>query len=90
LREGRHDEARAWFARAAALAPDQRGKWDSLARTAQFWGALARGREAAAAGRPRDAEQAARAALAMQPGSPDATLQLADALLAQHDWARAE
>ncbi|AXF20308.1 cellulose biosynthesis protein [Burkholderia pyrrocinia] len=90
LREGRHDDARALFARAATLATDQRGKWQSLARTAQFWGLLAQGRAAAAAGRPQDAERAARAALAMQPGSPDAKLQLADALLAQRDWTRAE
>ncbi|WP_176076958.1 cellulose synthase subunit BcsC-related outer membrane protein [Burkholderia dolosa] len=90
LREGRHDEARALFARAAALSTDQRGKWQSLARTAQFWGLLAQGRAAAAAGRPQDAERAARAALALQPGNADAKLQLADALLAQRDWARAE
>ncbi|WP_321927098.1 cellulose synthase subunit BcsC-related outer membrane protein [Burkholderia sp. BCC1998] len=90
LREGRHDEARALFTRAAALSTDQRGKWQSLARTAQFWGLLAQGRAAASAGRPQDAERAARAALAMQPDSPDAKLQLADALLAQRDWARAE
>ncbi|KUY80833.1 cellulose synthase subunit BcsC-related outer membrane protein [Burkholderia sp. RF4-BP95] len=90
LREGRHDEARALFTRAAALSTDQRGKWQSLARTAQFWGLIAQGRAAASAGRPQDAERAARAALAMQPDSPDAKLQLADALLAQRDWARAE
>ncbi|RQR35208.1 MULTISPECIES: cellulose synthase subunit BcsC-related outer membrane protein [unclassified Burkholderia] len=90
LREGRHDEARALFTRAAALSADQRGKWQGLARTAQFWGRLAQGRAAASAGRPQDAERAARAALAMQPGSLDAKLQLADALLAQRDWARAE
>ncbi|MCA8406688.1 BCSC C-terminal domain-containing protein [Burkholderia cenocepacia] len=90
LREGRHDEARALFARAATRATDQRGKWQGLARTAQFWGLLAQGREAASAGRPRDAERAARAALAMQPDNPDVKLQLADALLAQRDWAQAE
>ncbi|MGN7983998.1 cellulose synthase subunit BcsC-related outer membrane protein [Burkholderia sp. 22313] len=90
LREGRHDEARALFTRAAAVSTDQRGKWQGLARTAQFWGLLAQGRAAASAGRPQEAERAARAALAMQPDSPDATLQLADALLAQRDWARAE
>ncbi|WP_321804948.1 cellulose synthase subunit BcsC-related outer membrane protein [Burkholderia sp. BCC1993] len=90
LREGRHDEARALFTRAASLSTEQRGKWQSLARTAQFWGLLAQGRAAASAGRPQDAERAARAALAMQPDSPDAKLQLADALLAQRDWARAE
>lgn len=38
LREGRHDEARALFTRAAARSTDQRGKWQGLARTAQFWG----------------------------------------------------
>ncbi|CAN0619835.1 cellulose synthase operon protein C [Burkholderia multivorans] len=90
LREGRHDEARALFVRAAALAPDQHAKWDSLSRTAQFWGTLARGRAAAAAGHPQDAEREARAALAMQPDSPDAKLQLADALLAQRNWPAAE
>ncbi|WP_261538299.1 cellulose synthase subunit BcsC-related outer membrane protein [Burkholderia multivorans] len=90
LREGRHDEARALFTRAASLATDQRGKWQSLARTAQFWGLLAQGRAAASAGLAAQAERAARAALAMQPDSADAKLQLADALLAQRDWARAE
>nr|WP_249201249.1 cellulose synthase subunit BcsC-related outer membrane protein [Burkholderia cenocepacia] len=90
LREGRHDEARVLFARAATRATDQRGKWQSLVHTAQFWGLLAQGREAASAGRPKEAERAARAALAMQPDNPDAKLQLADALLAQRDWAQAE
>ncbi|CAG4890854.1 Cellulose synthase operon protein C [Paraburkholderia saeva] len=90
MREGRRDEARALFQRAAALAPDNRGKWDSLARTAQFWGTLAEGRDAAAAGRPQDAERAARAALAMEPANADAKLLLADALLAQHNWSAAE
>ncbi|WP_341315795.1 cellulose synthase subunit BcsC-related outer membrane protein [Paraburkholderia sp. IMGN_8] len=90
MREGRRDEARTLFLRAAALAPDNRVKWESLARTAQFWGTLAQGREAAAAGRPQDAERAARAALAMEPGNADAKLMLADALLAQHNWSAAE
>nr|WP_245841387.1 cellulose synthase subunit BcsC-related outer membrane protein [Paraburkholderia ribeironis] len=90
MRTGRRDEAHALFMRAAALAPDNRAKWESLARTAQFWGTLANGREAAASGRPQDAERAARAALAMQPGNADAKLLLADALLAQHDWSGAE
>ncbi|WP_429257226.1 cellulose synthase subunit BcsC-related outer membrane protein [Paraburkholderia sp. GAS334] len=90
MREGRRDEARALFRRAAALAPDNRGKWDSLARTAQFWGTLAEGRDAAAAGRPQDAGRAARAALAMEPGNADAKLLLADALLAQQNWSAAE
>ncbi|MEW9586050.1 cellulose synthase subunit BcsC-related outer membrane protein [Paraburkholderia sp. DGU8] len=90
MRAGRRDEARALFLRAAALAPDNRAKWESLARAAQFWGTLAQSRDAAAAGRPQDAERFARAALAMQPGNADAKLMLADALLAQHDWRAAE
>ncbi|MFM0665465.1 cellulose synthase subunit BcsC-related outer membrane protein [Paraburkholderia sediminicola] len=90
MREGRRDEARTLFLRAAALAPDNRGKWESLARAAQFWGTLAQGREAAAAGRPQDAERAARAALAMEPANADAKLMLADALLAQRNWSAAE
>ncbi|SEI71075.1 cellulose synthase subunit BcsC-related outer membrane protein [Paraburkholderia diazotrophica] len=90
MREGRRDEARVLFLRAAALDADDRGKWEGLARTAAFWGTLADGRAAAAAGRAQDAANAARAALAMQPDSPDAKLLLADALLAQHDWQGAE
>ncbi|WP_429326087.1 cellulose synthase subunit BcsC-related outer membrane protein [Paraburkholderia sp. GAS348] len=90
MREGRRDEARTLFLRATALAPDNRGKWESLARAAQFWGTLAQGREAAAAGRPQDAERAARAALAMEPANADARLMLADALLAEHNWSAAE
>ncbi|WP_267956918.1 cellulose synthase subunit BcsC-related outer membrane protein [Paraburkholderia sp. HP33-1] len=90
MRAGRHDEAHTLFLRAAALAPENRAKWQSLARTAQFWGTLAQGRAAAAAGHAQDAERAARAALAMEPDNADAKLMLADALLAQHDWSAAE
>jgi tetratricopeptide (TPR) repeat protein len=53
MRQGRREEARVLFLRAAALAPDNRAKWMDLARTAQFWGTLAQGREAAAARRWR-------------------------------------
>ncbi|WP_074173460.1 cellulose synthase subunit BcsC-related outer membrane protein [Caballeronia calidae] len=90
MREGRRDEARPLFERAAALAADNRAKWQSLARTAQLWGTLARGREAANAGKPRDAERLAREALSVEPASADAKLLLADALLAQGDWRAAE
>lgn len=90
MRTGKRDEAQALFLKAAALAPDNRAKWESLARAAQFWGTLAKSRDAAAAGHPQDAERFARAALAMEPDNADAKLLLADALLAQHDWAGAE
>lgn len=90
LREGRQDEARVLFQRAAALAPDKRSKWDGLARTALVWGTIAKGRAAAAAGRPQDAQQAAQAALALDPGNGQAKQLLADAWLAQRNWAAAE
>ncbi|SAL19686.1 cellulose synthase subunit BcsC-related outer membrane protein [Caballeronia concitans] len=90
MREGQRDEARALFERAAALAPDNRAKWQGLARTAQFWGTLAHARDAANAAKPADAERFAREALAMQPGNADAQLLLADALLAQRNWRAAE
>ncbi|WP_423738454.1 cellulose synthase subunit BcsC-related outer membrane protein [Burkholderia pseudomallei] len=90
LRQGRHDEARALFVRAAALAPDNRAKWVGLAGTARFWGTLAQGRAAAAQGRPDDAQRAARSALALDPQSADAKLLLADSLLARRDWRAAQ
>lgn len=90
LREGRHDEARALFQRAAALAPDNRSKWDGLARTALVWGLIAKGREAAAAGHAQEAQQAAQRALEMDPGNAPAKQLLADALLAQRNWTAAE
>ncbi|SAK60061.1 hypothetical protein AWB76_02834 [Caballeronia temeraria] len=90
MREGNRDEARALFERAASLAPDNRAKWQSLARTARFWGTLAQGRDAANGGKPKDAERFAREALAIEPDNADARLLLADALLAQGDWRAAE
>jgi cellulose synthase operon protein C len=90
MREGKDDEARALFQRAAALAPDNRSKWDGLARTALVWGTIAKGREAAAAGRAQDAQHAAQAALALDPGNAQAKQVLVDALLAQRNWTAAE
>jgi tetratricopeptide (TPR) repeat protein len=90
LREGRHDEARALFLRAAALAPDDRSKWDGLARTALVWGTIAKAREAAAAGRAQDAQREAAAALTLDPSNAQAKQLLADAWLAQRDWVAAE
>lgn len=90
LHEGRHEEARALFQRAAALASDDRAKWASLARTALLWATIAQGRAAAAAGRAQDAERAARAALSMDAGNVQAKLLLVDALLAERNWSAAE
>ncbi|WP_116138670.1 cellulose synthase subunit BcsC-related outer membrane protein [Trinickia diaoshuihuensis] len=90
LRQGRHDEARALFLRAAALAPENRSKWDGLARTSLVWGTIAKGREAAAAGRPAEARTQAQAALALDPGNAQAKQLLADAWLAERNWPAAE
>jgi Tfp pilus assembly protein PilF len=90
MRTGHRDEASSLFLRAAAVAPDNRGKWLALAHAAQFWGALATGREALSAGRAQDAERAARVALQLDPNSEDARLLLANALVAQQRWSDAE
>jgi len=90
MRQGRHIEARALFLEAARLDPAGRSSWQSLARTALFWGTLSQGREAIAQGHPQQAEQAARSALSMQPDSPYARKLLVDAWIAQHRWAEAE
>ncbi len=90
MRQGRHMEARALFLRAARLDEDGRGKWESLAQTALFWGTIKQARDAADQGRPAQAEHYARAALAQQPGNESASGLLVDALLAQKKWGQAE
>ncbi len=85
LRQARYAEAADCFRRAARSDASQRRKWNSLLATARFWGHMQ------ASGRARDAGQAAlaareaRAALAMQPGQPDALVALAAALAASGD-----
>ncbi|MCG5076813.1 cellulose synthase subunit BcsC-related outer membrane protein [Paraburkholderia tagetis] len=90
LREGRHDEARAWFARAITLDPDNAGKWRSLEKTAAIWGTLSKARAANSQGKPEEAETLAREALKLDPGNADASRILADSLIAQKKWAEAE
>ncbi|CAG9167438.1 cellulose synthase subunit BcsC-related outer membrane protein [Cupriavidus respiraculi] len=90
LREGRHDEARALFARALQLDPEQAGKWRSLLDTATFWGTVAQARLAGTQGKPAEAEALARKALARQPDNADAQAILVDALITQKRDAEAE
>lgn len=90
LRQARHAEARELFQRAAALNGVDHAKWESLARTALLWGTLAQGRQAAEAGRPQDAERAAKVALSMDESNTQAKLMLADAWLAERNWQAAE
>jgi len=67
LRQGRHEEARALFDRAAALEPKARDKWEGLARTSRFWGLLAQARAAREAERFDAAEALAREARSLDP-----------------------
>nr|WP_224015571.1 cellulose synthase subunit BcsC-related outer membrane protein [Paraburkholderia tropica] len=90
LREGRQDEARALFARAVKLDPDNAGKWRSLEKTAAIWGTIGRARDANAQGKPEQGEALAREALKLDPGNATATRLLADSLMAQKKWSEAE
>ena len=90
LREGRHDEARAMFARASKLDPDNASKWRGLMATATFWGTLSKARTANEQGHPEQGEILARDALRLQPNQVDAKRALAAALMAQKKWSEAE
>lgn len=90
LREGKHDEARALFARALKLDPDNAGKWRSLMATASFWGTLSKARAANEQGHPQQGEALARDALRQQPNQSDAKKVLATSLMAQKKWPEAE
>jgi len=90
MREGKHDEASALFARALQLDPDNAGKWRSLMATATFWGTLSKARAANDQGHPEQGETLAREALRQQPNQSDATKVLATSLIAQEKWAQAE
>lgn len=90
LREGRHDEARAMFARAVTLDPDDASKWRGLIVTAMFWGTLAKARTANEQGHSEQGERLAREALRQQPDQAEAKRVLAAALIAQKKWIEAE
>ncbi|PLZ03201.1 cellulose synthase [Burkholderia sp. WAC0059] len=90
LREGRHDEARALFARALALDPDNAGKWRGLIATATLWGTIAKANAANSQGKPDQGEALARDALRLDPGNVYAAHALTDALVAQQKWPEAE
>lgn len=78
MRQGRHDEAVAYFRRAAAMDAAGRAKWLDLGRTATFWGLMRQVRVAREAGRPDDAWHAIQQALALKPAQPDALALRAD------------
>jgi len=90
MRQGRHDEAVAYFTRAAALDAGARGKWLDLAATARFWGLLRQVRDQRDAGAPVVALRDVDAALRLRPRQPDALSLRAGLLADQGQDARAE
>ncbi|WP_084663627.1 cellulose synthase subunit BcsC-related outer membrane protein [Pandoraea faecigallinarum] len=81
MRQGDHEGAQALFAQALRKDPDNAGKWRSLLKTSQFWGAMAQARAARDAGRLSDADRLVRGALASDPNNPDGLALLGDIAL---------
>lgn len=71
MRQGDHAQAQALFEQAIRKDPDNAGKWRSLLKTSQFWGAMSDARDARDAGRLGEADRLARAALATDPNNAD-------------------
>lgn len=81
MRQGDHKAAQALFAEALRKDPDNAGKWRSLLKTSQFWGAMSAAREARDAGRLAEADRLVRSALASDPRNPDGLALLGDIAL---------
>ncbi|BBI99541.1 hypothetical protein FGKAn22_12340 [Ferrigenium kumadai] len=80
LRQGRHAEARQYFAQAERLTPGGSKRWNSMGKVAQFWQLM---REAREARKNRDfalAENRLYAALQVEHNEPNAVAALADIL----------
>ena len=77
LRQGRHAEALEHFQRALRLDRSNAAKWNSLIRTARYWGLLQQSRQAREAGELDVAEARAREARAIDPKEPSAAVELA-------------
>ena len=77
LRQGRHDEAVELFTRAQARDAAGRSKWESLERTARYWGLLARARTARAAGELDRAAALVVEARSIDPKQPDGAMEAA-------------
>ncbi|MBW5413228.1 cellulose synthase complex outer membrane protein BcsC [Pseudomonas sp. MAG002Y] len=91
-REGRHQDALAFYQRALASEQniDQRAKWQSLINTAQFWATLNDGDTALRAGNYTAATKAYQNAARLQPRAVEPLTGLADVYAAQGDTNRAE
>ena len=81
MRQGDHKGAQELFAQALRRDPGNAGKWRSLLRTSQFWGAMSEARDARDAGRLADADRLVRSALASDPNNPDGLALLGDIAL---------
>lgn len=81
MRQGDHKAAQALFAEALRKDPENAGKWRSLLKTSQFWGAMSAAREARDAGRLAEADRLVRSALASDPRNPDGLALLGDIAL---------
>lgn len=91
LRQGRHAEAETWFTRALANSGESgSNKWRDLVRTAGFWKNMRLARDAMAANRLTEAEDAIQQALIIQPGDPDTLALLGDVKVAANQPAEAE
>ena len=77
LRLGHHSEAQGYFLMAQKLAPAQHNKWESLFRTAKYWGLLRVSKDAANAGEFLLAEQKLTEASKLLPKEPEGVIALA-------------
>jgi len=81
MRQGDHKAAQDLFSQAMRKDPDNAGKWRSLLKTSQFWGAMSDARDARDAGRLDEADRLVRSALAADPANPDGLALLGDIAL---------
>ncbi|MEQ1741153.1 MAG: tetratricopeptide repeat protein, partial [Candidatus Nitrotoga sp.] len=89
LRQGRHEEAKSWFQRAAKAEPGS-NQWHGLIRTASFWGQMKRADELLEAGKLAEAQQVARQALSIEPNNADGLALLGNILARGQNLAGAE
>jgi Flp pilus assembly protein TadD len=89
LRQGRHEEAKSWFQRAARVEPGS-NQWRSLIRTASFWSQIKRADALLEAGKLAEAQEVARQALSIEPNNADGLALLGDILARSQNLVGAE
>jgi len=88
LRQGRHEEAKNWFQRAARVEPSN--QWRGLISTASFWSQIKRADALLEAGKLAEAQQFARQALSIEPNNADGLALLGDILARSQNLTGAE